>query len=365
MSTENPNVNTPEVDAFDIFNTNVEDIKSYEETSQYEKKDWSKIFFEPDPKAAGKELAFVIKFCPNIYDPRDPMPKHYTYKLPIPERPEKNFTWVSPSSVGKSCPVVSAYFDFKDSSDPRLVKISENLKRKRYKAAVIQILNSPVDPTLNGQFRLFKFAEGREIDQMIQKKMKPSEQDMSIGVEPVNVFDPFNAPVMILRVKQGEYGRDFTASEWAGNDKNQGIVLCKYDENGIAIDYKNSKTILHDADRGNKEYQKQIVELLKADNINLKELWMFHEPDEEYMNKCLKALELLKTGKISEISKAEASDDAAAETKMEETAKPSQTPSQTQSQPQSQTPSQTQAATPTDDKQKSDREKAVDALFND
>ena len=100
MSTEVKETKTVAEDAFDIFNTNVEDMTSYEELSQYEKKDYSKIFFEPDPKAAGKELSFVIKFCPNIYNPKDNIPKRYTYKIPVPERPDKNFTWVSPSSVG-------------------------------------------------------------------------------------------------------------------------------------------------------------------------------------------------------------------------------------------------------------------------
>lgn len=355
MSTEVKETKTVAEDAFNIFNTNVEDMTSYEEESQYEKKDYSKIFFEPDPKAAGKELSFVIKFCPNIYNPKDNIPKRYTYKIPVPERPDKNFTWVSPSSVGLPCPVVSAYFDFKDSSDPKLQKIAAGLKRKRNRAAVIQILNAPSDPSLNGQFRLFRFAEGREIDNMIQKMMKPSEDDIAIGVQPVNVFDPFESPIMILRVNQGEYGRDFTASTWAGSDRNQGITLYEYDENGLAIDPKNKRVVLHASDRGNVEYQKRIIELLKMDHINMKENWMFNEPDAEYLRKCERSIELMRTGKVSEISTVEA-EDHAGETLDKPAEKPAEKPAATITY-------QTVklAAKPTVDAAK---EKAIDELFD-
>lgn len=364
MSTEVKETKTVAEDAFDIFNTNVEDMTSYEEPSQYEKKDYSKIFFEPDPKAAGKELSFVIKFCPNIYNPKDNIPKRYTYKIPVPERPDKNFTWVSPSSVGLPCPVVSAYFDFKDSSDPKLQKIAAGLKRKRNRAAVIQILNAPSDPSLNGQFRLFRFAEGREIDNMIQKMMKPSEDDIAIGVQPVNVFDPFESPIMILRVNQGEYGRDFTASTWAGSDRNQGITLYEYDENGLAIDPKNKRTVLHAADRGNAEYQKRIVELLKMEHINMKEHWMFNEPDAEYLQKCERSIELMKTGKVSEISAAEAEDSAAEalDEKPAETAAPAPAAKPAEAAPAAKPVEAKPAATPAVDAAK---EKAIDELFND
>lgn len=364
MSTEVKETKTVAEDAFNIFNTNVEDMTSYEEESQYEKKDYSKIFFEPDPKAAGKELSFVIKFCPNIYNPKDNIPKRYTYKIPVPERPDKNFTWVSPSSVGLPCPVVSAYFDFKDSADPKLQKIAAGLKRKRNRAAVIQILNAPSDPSLNGQFRLFRFAEGREIDNMIQKMMKPSEDDIAIGVQPVNVFDPFESPIMILRVNQGEYGRDFTASTWAGSDRNQGITLYEYDENGLAIDPKNKRVVLHASDRGNVEYQKRIIELLKMDHINMKENWMFNEPDAEYLRKCERSIELMRTGKVSEISTVEA-EDHAGETLDKPAEKPAEKPAATITyqtvKPVAVKPAAKPAATPTVDAAK---EKAIDELFD-
>ena len=256
------------------------------------------------------------------------------------------------------CPVVSAYFEFKNSSDPKLQKIAASLKRKRNRAAVIQILNAPSDPSLNGQFRLFRFAEGREIDNMIQKMMKPSEDDIAIGVQPVNVFDPFESPIMILRVNQGEYGRDFTASSWAGSDRNQGITLYEYDENGLAIDPKNRRTVLHASDRGNIEYQKRIIELLKMEHINMKENWMFNEPDAEYLQKCERSIELMKTGKVSEISASDDEDNT--ESLDEKSTAPVAKPVQS-------TPSTkpTSSANPTQAQTiDTAKEKAIDELFN-
>lgn len=314
--------------AFDIFNTNVEDMTSYEEEEQYEKKDYSKIYFEPDPKKAGKKLTYLIKFCPNIYAPKDNIPKRYTYKIPIPERPNKNFTWISPSTVGKACPVMQAFFDFRESNDARLNAIAEKLKRKRYRCAVIQIISSPNEPELTGQFRLFRFPEGREIDQMIQKKMFPSDEDIELGIKGENVFDPFESPIMILRVQQGDYGRDFKGSEWAEKDRNHGIMLCEYDENGLAIDPKNKKILLKRSDAGNKEYQNRIIELLKADNISLKDIWMFQEPSDEYLEKANKSVEMMRTGEISGISAAEASDENGETGDSDKTAAPVETDSE-------------------------------------
>lgn len=350
-------IGTPEVDAFDIFNTNVEDMTSYEETESYEKKDYSKIFFEPDPKAAGKTLTYIVKLLPNIYAPKNPAPKRYTYKIPVPTRPDKNFTWVSPSSVGKSCPVMDAYFRFKDSPDARLQAIAKNLVRKRYRCVVVEIISAPSEPELVGQFRLFKFAEGREIDNMIKQRMNPSEEDRAVGIEGVNVFDPFSSPLLVLRVSQGEYGRDFTASEWAPEARNQGVMLYEYDENGQAIDPKNKQRKLTDADRGDAEMQKKIIELLKADNINMQEHWMFKDPDDDYLKKVKDSIELMETGKISGISSGEAEETS--DKKEDDSTERLDAPVEAKTEPTSAATPETKAAS------NAAKEKALDDLFND
>lgn len=287
------------VDPYDIFNTDVEDIVAYEEENapqSWEKVDYSKIFFEPDPdKAPNKELTYIIKFCPNIYNPRDNTPKRYTYKLPQPNNPSRTFTWISPSSENKPCPAVQAYYEFKDSSDERLNAVASTLKRKRNKIACIQILNAPSQPELNGQFRLFKMTEGFEIDTLIQNKIKPSKNDMELlDIKPVNVFDPFESPVMILRVRKGDKGRDFSASEWAPAERNQGLNICEYDENGLQV----SKRPLNAEHAKNKALQEKVIELLQQEHISLKKYAMLpDEVDPEYMQKALDSIEMLRTGK--------------------------------------------------------------------
>lgn len=294
MSTEN--LKTPvEVDPFSIFGTKVEDITSYEET---DKRDWSKTYYEPDPENG--ETTTLIKLCMNIFNPKDSLPKRYTYKLPIPENPDRTWTFLSPSTVGESCPAVTLWFKLKDlakKGDMIADAKAKNLSRKRNRAVMIQIINDLKNPSLNGQFRILRFPEGMDIDNLIAKKINPSDDEKKLGAEAENVFDPCFSPLMILRCGKGDYGRDFSKSSWAPEKSNHGNLVPKErKENGEIISYR---PLTKEDSAKPEELRKNLVWMMdemKKPEVNLQENWMYAAPDEKIIERLKNSLELIESG---------------------------------------------------------------------
>ena len=289
-------------DPFSIFNTSVEDITSYEET---EKRDWSKTFLELDAPDNGKDTVCLVKLCLNIFNPKDSLPKRYTYKLPYPDNPSQTYNFLSPSTIGQKCPVMDLWFKLKSEEkkgDTVAGQKAKNLSRKRYRCVAVQIVNHLSQPELNGQFRLLRFPEGMDIDNLIASKINPSEEERKLGAEPVNVFDPFNSPLLILRCSKGSVGRDFSKSSWAPDKQNHGnLVPDKKDDNGNILSYRP----LSDADKQDqkkaREYLTWLMEELKKPEVSMQEQWMYKEPDEKTLEQVRKSLELIETGSYNPV----------------------------------------------------------------
>lgn len=288
-----------QMDAFSIFGTKVEDLTSYEET---ERRDWSKTYLELDPEKGDQTV--LVKLCVNVFNPKDSLPKRYTYKLPEPENPSRSWTFVSPSTVGKKCPAMECFFrlnDLSKSSDPAVAEMAKvkkkNLSRKRQRCVAVQIINDLKAPENNGQFRLLRIQEGGDVDNIIASKINPSEDERKLGATPVNVFDPFNSPLLILRCTKGEYGRDFSKSSWAPEAKNHGnMVPAERDANGNVIKYRP----MTEADKADAEKSREnlnwMLEELKKPEVSIKENWMYEDPTPEILEKARKSLELIENG---------------------------------------------------------------------
>lgn len=322
-------------DPFAIFGTKVEDITSYEER---EARDWSKTFLELDPDKGDQTV--LVKLCPNVFDPKDSLPKRYTYKLPYPDNAEREYSFVSPSTVGKPCPVMELFWELNRAAkkgDAVADAKKKNLARKRNRAVYVQIINDLKNPSNNGQFRLLRFPEGMDLDNLIASKINPSEDERKLGTEPVNVFDPFSSPLLILRCTKGQYGRDFSKSSWAPDNKNHGnMVPAQVDEAGNVVSYRTLK----EEDRNSPDARKHlewIITQLKNDDINMKEQWMYKDPDEETLKRVKASLELINTGQVS---KKEESTDGT--NKLEKEATPTAA---------TQTPAATETAAPAAEKQ--------------
>ena len=284
-------------DPFAIFNTKVEEITSYEES---EKRDWSKTFLELEAGENGKDSVCLVKLCLNVFNPKDSLPKRYTYKLPYPDNPSSTYNFLSPSTIGHKCPVMDLWFKLKGEEkkgDTVAGQKAKNLSRKRYRAVMVQIIQYIAHPELNGQFRILRFPEGMDIDNLIASKINPSEEERQIGAEPVNVFDPFESPLLILRCGRGSVGRDFSKSSWAPEKQNHGtLVPDKRDDKGNIISYRPlTKADMADQAKA-REYLVWLMDELKKPEISLQEQWMYKEPDEKTLDQVRKSLELIETG---------------------------------------------------------------------
>ena len=284
-------------DPFAIFNTKVEEITSYEES---EKRDWSKTFLELEAGENGKDSVCLVKLCLNVFNPKDSLPKRYTYKLPYPDNPSQTYNFLSPSTIGHKCPVMELWFKLKSEEkkgDTVAGQKAKNLSRKRYRAVMVQIIQYISHPELNGQFRILRFPEGMDIDNLIASKINPSEEERQLGAEPVNVFDPFESPLLILRCGKGSVGRDFSKSSWAPEKQSHGnLVPDKRDDKGNILSYRPlTKTDMQDQAKA-REYLVWLMDELKKPEISLQEQWLYKEPDEKTLEQVRKSLELIETG---------------------------------------------------------------------
>lgn len=284
-------------DPFAIFNTKVEEITSYEES---EKRDWSKTFLELEAGENGKDSVCLVKLCLNVFNPKDSLPKRYTYKLPYPDNPSQTYNFLSPSTIGHKCPVMELWFKLKGEEkkgDTVAGQKAKNLSRKRYRAVMVQIVQYIAHPELNGQFRILRFPEGMDIDNLIASKINPSEEERQIGAEPVNVFDPFESPLLILRCGKGSVGRDFSKSSWAPEKQSHGnLVPDKRDDKGNILSYRPlTKADMQDQAKA-REYLVWLMDELKKPEISLQEQWLYKEPDEKTLEQVRKSLELIETG---------------------------------------------------------------------
>ena len=290
MSTENQNpAEEQEFNAFDIFNTSIEQIESYQETES-ERKDYSKIFYEPDPQKDGKPYIAVIKFLPNIYGAKNPILKKFVYKLQNPDNPKFNFYFDSPTTVNdwEGCPVFKAWQSLNNSEDARDKAKAKTLKRTRTRCAVIQILKDPQHPELNGELRLFRFQFDGDIDKKIKAKLEPSKEEQELGEKPVDIFDLYNSEVFKLSVVLDTNGRDFSGSSFT--DKITSGILLK-DDKGEYVEVK-------PADKGNADIQKKIIEALRQEHVNINEHYAYKTPSEDRLKLANRAIAKLIGGDI-------------------------------------------------------------------
>ena len=178
---------------FDIFNLSAKDLKADEGT----KKTGSDLYA---PKAdQGKDGVYraLIRFLPNLKNPRKPMVRKYIYWLDDPTT-GKGFFVDSPSTVGERCPVQDMFFKLRNSESAVDKKMSEALKRREVHYGLVQIVKDPQNPDLEGQIKIFKF--GYKIKTKIDEELNPQFD------EPTQIFDPFEGKNFELVIsKKGGY----------------------------------------------------------------------------------------------------------------------------------------------------------------
>lgn len=178
-------------DDFDIFSTNVSDIDLYKR----EKKD--SVFYSPKAKdGTDGTYKALIRFMPNIKNPKQPIIRKFTYWLESPDGKGQNFD--SPSTVGEKCPIQQAFYRLKNSESAADRRMAEKLKRKEQFYSLIKVIKDPQKPENEGRYFILKY--GVKMKQKIDDEMSPSFD------EPTQIFNPLTGKNFELIVtKQGDY----------------------------------------------------------------------------------------------------------------------------------------------------------------
>ena len=178
---------------FNIFSIGVEDINTHEQ----EVNTTGNMMYKPSADD-GKDGTYkaLIRFVPNIENPRNSLIKKYVNWLTGPNGDSKLID--SPTTIGEHCPVSDAFFRLRKSESAVDRKASYKLKRRESYVALVKIIKDPQQPELEGTYKIFKF--GYKIKEKIDAELKPN-----FG-EPTQVFDLFEGKNFELVItRQNDY----------------------------------------------------------------------------------------------------------------------------------------------------------------
>jgi len=174
-------------DEFSIFGLSVEDLDTGDD------KQTTSDLYKPSPDN-GKNGVYesLIRFLPNVKNPRKPYIRKYVYWLEDSEG--KGFYVDSPSTVGDKCPVQDMFFKLRNSESAIDKKNSEQLKRKEVYYALIQVVDDANSTDDVGKVKVWRF--GYKIKQKIDDELNPKYD------EPTQVFDVFEGKNFELNISK-------------------------------------------------------------------------------------------------------------------------------------------------------------------
>ena len=161
---------------FDIFSVSVSDLETNEQ------KTGNSELYSPKPDQ-GQDGVYksLIRFLPNIKNPRKPYIRKYVYWLE--DKEGKGMYIDSPSTIGEKCPIQDKFFKLRNSESAIDKKMSENIKRREVYYALVQIIKDSQNKELEGQIKVFKF--GFKVKSKIDEELNPQFD------APTQIFDPF------------------------------------------------------------------------------------------------------------------------------------------------------------------------------
>jgi hypothetical protein len=181
-----------------------------------------------------------------------PFIKVYEHNINLGDYGSKRFySAESPSSIGQPCAVSDLFRELGKFGTEEAEELKKHIRRSTKFISNVYIVNDVVKPENNGQFRLWKF--GKKLLDKFNEAGNPSAEDLALGAEPINVWDPIKgADIKIKMVKSGGfYNYDSTEilakkplKEFANGDelkewlKEKTIDLTEFIEPGHFLSYE-------------------------------------------------------------------------------------------------------------------------------
>ena len=185
-------------DMFGVFNKEAKDINLGTQ------EEGSSDFFNPDSKNSPNQTFYgMVKFLPNLEGERQLITK---IRYWVPEG-DQGFMFDSPKSLGKyeDCPVANTFWALKGSKNVMEQEKAKKIVWKPSAYALVQIIMDKTTPANVGKVMLWKIPQA--IEKKINAKMFPTKEDVEMGKEANNIFDPINGAPMALKIpieKKGE-----------------------------------------------------------------------------------------------------------------------------------------------------------------
>jgi hypothetical protein len=201
-------------DEFDIFSTSVGDIDLYKRDKK------ESVFYSPKAKdGADGTYKALIRFMPNVKNPKQPIVRKFTYWLESPDGKGQNFD--SPSTIGEKCPIQQTFYRLKNSESAADRRMAEKLKRRETFYSLVKVVKDPQKPENEGRYFILKY--GTKLKQKIDDEMSPSFD------EPTQIFNPMNGKNFeFIITKQGEYN-NYDTSKF--QSKKTAVIV-----NGVPMD---------------------------------------------------------------------------------------------------------------------------------
>jgi len=243
---------------FNIFSIGVEDIDTHEQ----QQSTGTNTMYKPTADD-GKDGTYkaLIRFVPNVENPRNSLIKKYVNWLTGPDGESKLVD--SPSSIGESCPVADAFWKLRKSDSAVDRKASDKLKRREQYVSLVKIIKDPQHPELEGTYKIFKF--GYKIKEKIDAELKPNFGD------PTQVFDLFE-------------GKNFELIITRQNDYNN-YDTSKFSSSKSSIQLGNAGK---SAERVEEDMNTIKTELEEAPSLKSFEYRAWDEPTREFVNSVIK-----------------------------------------------------------------------------
>ena len=213
----------------DIFNLSIDNFVTEEKP-----KSSNSDLFKTDPKLSKDSIyRAIVRFVPNIKNPKNSILKKYSYWL---ENAEGNGFYADcPSSIGEKSPIQDTFWKLYKSESAFDKKQAERIKRKEYHYSYIEVIKDPQRPEMEGTVQILRFPKA--IKKIIDSQISPDASDMELGTEPTNVFDFFEGKDFSLKVTlKGGY--------WNYDE-------CKFAEKITPITVKGSR--MENTDEGRKQ----------------------------------------------------------------------------------------------------------------
>ena len=161
----------------------------------------------------------VVRFVPFYANPAKNIMRKYTswVKNPITQ---KGMYVDDPREVGQPSPVVDLFFELKNTKIATYEDYAKNyLSSKLNCSALVQIINDPQHPNLNGQIKVFTF--GKTIWDKIHMEQFPTIP----GQTGINPFDPFRGRLFSIYCTNKSGFNNFDNSQFFDNRDANGNLL--------------------------------------------------------------------------------------------------------------------------------------------